>query len=170
MSLSLRTSRCAGLTLPEVLLASAVLAFAVAALSQAMMVAQGQVHGAVDETRAVSLLEATMAEVMRLPYADPEDGTAYHAGPEAGETLRTGYDNLDDYHGWSQNAGALTDFAEVAYPAEYARFSRSVQVTPANAFVELFGASYSGVRVVVSVSDDTGRAWTLEREVPLKQD
>lgn len=155
--------------MPEVLLASAILAFAVAGLSQVLVAGQMHVYGALHEARAVSLLEATMAEVTRLPYADPEDGANYQPGPESGEAARSGYDNIDDYDGWSQAAGALTDYGNTPYPAAYSRFSRSVAVASVTNAVTVYSRKYDGVNITVTVTDDTGRTWTLERLVPEPQ-
>ncbi len=166
MPASPRTTRqrCpAGFTLAEVLLASAILAFAVASLSQALIAGQVHAHEGLRDARATSLLEATMAEIARLPYADPQDGDDYEPGPEAGEVARTGFDNLDDYHGWFQTAGNLTDFAGNAYPDSYAGYARSVEVTEADDYVEIFNDDFDGLLVVVTVTHELGRSWTLER-------
>ena len=162
-------SRRRAFTLPEVLLASAILAFAVAAFAQALLSGQAHVYAGVNEARAVSILEATMAEVIRLPYADPEDGAAYNPGPEAGEADRSGFDNLDDYHGWEQTYGSFTDLAGTPYPASHDGFIRAVSVFPETAYVRVFGQDFNGARVVVKLADLQGQVWTLEQFVPEPQ-
>ncbi len=152
-----------GFTLAEVLLASAILAFSVAALTQALVIGQAHAYESLHQSRAVSLLEATMAEVLSQPYFDPDNAAIVTPGPDAGETSRGLYDNHDDYHGWSEAAGALTDATGAAYPDEYGRFARSVTVTYDANVATVLSRSYPGVSVTVTVTDDAGGQWTMTR-------
>ena len=110
-----------------------------------------------------------MAEIARLPYYEAGDDT-FNPGPESGETDRTLYTCMDDYHGWSQTAGNLTDYAGNAYPDSYAGYARSVAVTQVSNYGTVFTRTYNGQRVVVTVTNDTGRSWTLERVFAEPQD
>ena len=112
------------LTLVEGLLASALLAFAVAAVSQAVLAGQMQTVAALHHRRAVELAEALMDEILRLPYDDP--GGPSTPGPEGGETDRSAFDNADDYHGFSETAGSLADAAGTVHPTPFQDFTRSV--------------------------------------------
>ena len=107
----------------ESLLASAILAFAIVAVSQAIVAGQMQTVDALQRTRAMELAEALMEEVLRLDYTDPD-------GP--GESGRANYDDLQDFNGFSEAAGSLKDAPGVAYDVTYQGFSRSVSVVPAN--------------------------------------
>ncbi len=164
MATSLKPSRRRrGFTLAEVLLASAILAFSVAALTQAIVVGQAHAYDSIHSVRAVSLLEATMAEVMSKAYFDPDDAGLVAPGPDTGETSRSLYDNHDDYHGFSEATGALTDHAGNAYPSEYARFTRTVSTSYRASAVTVYTLAYPGIEVTVTVTDDHGQSWTLTR-------
>lgn len=152
-----------GLTLMEVLLACAVLGFVVAAVAPAIVAGQMQAHDAMREERAVQLADALLEEILSKPYADPEGATV--TGPDAGETQRTLFDNCDDYHGYSEALGAVSDAAGVAYPSVYSVFSRSVTCTYETVSVTGLG-SKAGLTVVVTVTDDHGRNWSVTRFVP----
>ena len=153
-----------GLTLPEALLATAVLAFAVIAVTQAIVAAQTQAEDALVQQRAMSLAEAMLEEILSLPYADPEDIDV--AGPDTGETTRQLFDNMDDYHGYSEAVGALTDITATAYPDTYQRFARSVTASFGSVNVAALGGNTDGLTVTVTITDTPGRTWTLSRFVP----
>jgi MSHA pilin protein MshD len=161
-----RARGAGGFTLAEVVLASAVLMFVVAAFSHAIVAGQQKAHAAVNESRATSLLDALMAEIMTKPYAPGLlDGDI---GPEVGETRST-FDAIDDYHGHSETPGALMDATGTAYPPSYDRFVRSVSIEEADDFVEVYKRYYSGLRIIITVTDGP-RTWTIERYVPEPED
>jgi MSHA pilin protein MshD len=149
----------------EALFATAVLAFVVAALSQAIVVGQMQTYDAMHSGRAVALAEAMMEEVLVLPYDDPGGGVTI--GPDDGETTRQDFDDIDDYHGFSEAADALADAEGNLYADLYQRFNRRVTVTADDVDVAAFGASQPGLTITVTVQEgDDGRAWTVSRFVP----
>ena len=84
--LSQARRRAGGLTLAEVLLASVVLAFIVAGLTQTIVSGQSHTYNALHEERALSLAEALMDEVLAMSYADLGGDTT--PGPDDGETSR----------------------------------------------------------------------------------
>lgn len=151
-----------GFTLVEVLIASAVLAFVVAAFTQAIVTGQAHAYTAVQQTRAISAAEALMAEIATKNYFSTDD-TELDLGPESGETRAVGFDEIDDYHGYAEATGTLTDAQDTAYPTEYSRLSRSVSVAPASNATTVFGSSYSGVWVTITVTDSQGPSWELQR-------
>ncbi len=53
--------------------------------------------------------ESLMAEILQQSYQEP--GSTYVFGREAGEsdTSRTAYDDVDDYHGWSESPPVAKD-------------------------------------------------------------
>ncbi|MEM8783153.1 MAG: prepilin-type N-terminal cleavage/methylation domain-containing protein [Planctomycetota bacterium] len=157
--------RPAGFTLAEVLIASAILAFAAAALSQAVLSGQAHTYHALHEAKAVSLLQSTMDEVLTRPYADPDGDTT--PGPDAGETDPTLFDALDDYEGLARDAGSLTDAHGRTMPAAYQRFSVAVGVEAMNTGpIGVLGTDSDGVQIKVGVTDDRGQTWTALRFVP----
>ena len=149
------------LTLVECLLASVILAFAVVAISQAVLAGQRQTYAALHQRRAVELAEALMDEVLHLPYDDPDGAST--PGPEAGETGRSAFDNADDYHGFSESGGSLADASETIYPAAFQDFSRSVAAAYASVSVTGFADPLPGLTITVTVQDSTGQSWTLTR-------
>ncbi|MEM6392556.1 MAG: prepilin-type N-terminal cleavage/methylation domain-containing protein [Planctomycetota bacterium] len=150
-----------GFTLVEVLVASTILAFITLAVINAIAVGQQQAIAALDDGRAAALAEATLEEVLALPYADPGGDTTF--GPDAGESTRADFDALDDYHGWSQAANSITDPAGVAYPSTFQDLQRSVTVVDRTVSVASLGGDHTGRAITVTVTDPGGRTVTLER-------
>ncbi len=101
-----------GITLAETLLAAAILAMAVAAVI--MPFTAGAQCTAEDArlTLSVSLAEGLMEEILSKSFTDPD-------GKETGESSRSKWDDMDDYHGYSESAGDITayDGAAVTDPA-----------------------------------------------------
>ena len=159
-----RISKQQAFTLPEVLMASAVLAFAVAAISYAVSTGQVQTHYAMHELRAISLTEALMEEIVARRYEDAEGSAA--VGPDAGESERSLFDNSDDYHGYSEAMGQVVDFDGVAYPTPFGKFSRSVTAEYETLNFASLGGSMNGLTVTVTVTDDKGRTWQAMRFIP----
>ena len=154
--------RTGGFTLPEVMLASTILLFVVSALTQAVVSGQMHVYEAIREVRATTLAEAMLDEVLAKPYLDPEGGGA--VGPEAGEDDRGDFDNVDDFDGFVEAAGDVADFSGAVYPQSYANYSRQVAVA---ATTQTFlGQDIDGMLITVTVTDERGRTWALDRFVP----
>ena len=167
-----KSTHAGALTLVECLLAMAILGMAVAAFSQAFFTGQMQTHDALHRRRAVELAEALMDEILSLPYCDAQDETCGDSGPgpEAGETNRASFDNVDDFHGFSESAGSLADAAGTAYDALYQDFQRSVTVTTGNVSVTGFADPIPGDTVTVTVQDTAGASWTITRFVAQPQE
>ena len=159
-------SRCArGFTLPEALLASAVLATVVIAVGQAVVAGQMQGYAGAHDRRAILVAEDLLERVLALPYADP-DGLST-SGPEADEAGFQTFDNSDDYDGYAEEAGALLDGAGQPYLVEgYETFRRNVTVTYETINIPGLAAAHPGLMVRVLVEDGSGRGWRLERFVP----
>ncbi len=146
-----RSRRCA-LTLAEALIASIILSISVTAVAAALMAGAQQTHAAVETTRASQLVLAMIDEVLALPYADPDGASV--PGPEAGETTRLLFDNVDDYHGYVETAGSIVDAAGTAYPTAYDVYKRTVQVAAAN--VQPGGLpAVTGLTITVTITDTT---------------
>ena len=166
---SARTSRLRpfsrrAVTLVEALIAMLILAGAVVAVSQAVLAGQMQSADAVHRRRAVELATTLMEEIVRLPYNDPDGASS--PGPEAGESNRSAYDNLDDFHGFTEAAGALKDMKGAAYDSAYQTFSRSVTVVATSVSIAGLGSAQTGVEITVTVTDATGRTWSVEQFIP----
>lgn len=159
----MRTRR-SGLTLVEGLVASVVLVSAVAAIAVSITSGHLQLHYAVDCQSAVRLAEDLMERVRALPYDDP-DGES-DPGPEPGETDPSDFDNADDFHGYSESAGALRDAADNLLPDNYQHFSRSVTAGYGSETVADLGGAIPGLIVTVTVQDHKGQTWTVSRFIP----
>lgn len=160
-----RARGAAGFTLFEVLIASTILAFATLGLVQAVTAGQAQTLDALKRARATALAESLLEEVLSKPYADPEGSAGI--GPDAGESGRSDYDNVDDYHGYALSSGSLVDMTGTAYPDGYQGFDLSIAVQSETVTLATMGGDHAGMRVTVQVSEPGGgRDWIVTRFVP----
>ncbi len=115
------SARRRGFTLAEALMAVTVLGIAAAGVllpfaGGARVRAEG-----VHKTLGVKLASDLMEEILIKPFHDP-DGTDYSPGPDAGEVDFGDFDNVDDFHDYSELQGQVKDAAGNTY----ANFSRNV--------------------------------------------
>jgi prepilin-type N-terminal cleavage/methylation domain-containing protein len=99
-----------GFTLTEALIASAILAIAVAAAALPFSASLQSSQRRADQAEALRLGEGLMEEILSRPFQDPDGPSAL--GPEAGEVVaqrEQDFDNVDDYHGLYEDAGQLRD-------------------------------------------------------------
>jgi MSHA pilin protein MshD len=121
-----KNARRRGATLVEVVMAIFVMGvILVGALSLAGAAIRSR-RVAADQNTGAYLADELMAEIMSLPYADPEDGGA-NRGLDSGEgnATRADFDDVDDYENWTENEiqekdGTLQD--------DFDGWSRSVRV------------------------------------------
>ena len=116
-----------GFTLIEALLAISLLAMGITAITVPFTaVAQNEVEDA-SQCLAGTLASEMMEEILSKPFDDPQGDSV--AGPEVGESNRGNFDNMDDYHGYVEAAGSITDAfgSVVSDPAAY-NLSRHVDV------------------------------------------
>jgi MSHA pilin protein MshD len=156
-----RRGKTGGFTLMEVMFAVMVLAFSVAALTQAVVSGQSQTYEAMHSSRAITLAEAMIDEVLSKPYNDPEGELT--VGPDTGETSRDLFDNADDYDGLIEAAGAVQDQSGVVYPSLYQNFGRSVTAVYTTVNLVDLGGNHNGLTVTVTVTDQNGRVWSISR-------
>lgn len=77
-------------------------------------------------TLAAKLAGDLMEEILLKPFHDP-DGTDYSPGRDAGEIVIGDFDNVDDFHGYSEPQGQVKDSAGAVFTdLNYANFSRDV--------------------------------------------
>jgi MSHA pilin protein MshD len=153
-----------GFTLAEALLAAAILALAITAIT--MPFAAGAANEQVDgrQTLAVALAQEMMEEILAKPFDDPQGASS--PGPETGETSRNRFDNVDDYHGYTETPGHIADGSGtvITGPAA-AGLSRHVTAQ----YVYVTGQSTSGpatfIRVTVEVRHNNTPVVTLTRLV-----
>ena len=93
-------SQCrSGFTLAEGLVAVMVLAIAVGAMMGPISASYQQTRSVAQTTTAVTMAQQLLDEILSKPFVDPTD-LSTTLGPEADETSRAAYDNIDDYHGY----------------------------------------------------------------------
>ncbi len=102
-----RHSAAQGFTLVEALLASVILAMAITAVTAPFTAAARNERADGRRTVAVCLANEIMEEIISKPFDDPDGKSA--VGPESGESTRSEFDNIDDYHRYEEKAGAIVD-------------------------------------------------------------
>ena len=145
----------------EALLAAAILAIITAAVSGAIMAGRQQSRNAQDTVYASFLARALMEEICRLPITDPLGYTTF--GPDPGETSRKLYDNIDDYHGYTDGPNNIADLAGNNYSSEYQPFVRTVTVTATSTTPTGWGRTINGLTITVTVTRDSKTLVTLQR-------
>jgi MSHA pilin protein MshD len=153
-------SAARGLTLLECVLAMVILPLAVTAITYAVVAGQQQSGEALRRARAARLAEAMMEEILSRPYADPQGSSAL--GPEAGESTRLLYDNIDDFHGLTEAAGSLKDATLANCPSVLQKFGRSVSCSLGSVTAGGLGA-ISGIHITVTVTENGSPVVTLTR-------
>ena len=96
-----------GFTFIEALLASAILLMAITAITMPFSTAANTEQIQMRQTMAVGLAGELMEEILSKPFADPDGASS--TGPETGEAVRGGFDNMDDYDGYEEGPGELVD-------------------------------------------------------------
>ncbi|MFP4215339.1 MAG: hypothetical protein ACLFVH_05375 [Phycisphaerae bacterium] len=96
-------SKKGGFTIAEGLIASGILAVTVAAIITPFSTASRCEHEDARITVGSFLAKEMMEEVLSKPFEDP-DGDDDVVGPGGGESGRGDFDNIDDYHGWTESS------------------------------------------------------------------
>lgn len=156
-----------GLTLIEGLIASVVLGLAVVGIFAPISASYKQAEAAEHSSVAMTLARQLLDEISSKPFDEPDSGGGL--GPEADETLRGAYDNIDDYHGYSDSTAAdaaapLRTTAGVSVLlAQHGTFTRSVtteyRATPQGTAV----ASGNFLLVTVRVTRPDGGSVVLHK-------
>jgi type II secretory pathway pseudopilin PulG len=127
-----------GFTLMEALLASVILAMAIASIVMPFTAAAQQALENTRQTLAANLAQEMMEEILAQPFHDEDEDYQYLLGPDPGENTRNLFDNIDDYHGYTEAIGAIKDYSgAVLGEATDAGLSREVTV----AYVYIAGQS-----------------------------
>jgi prepilin-type N-terminal cleavage/methylation domain-containing protein len=158
-----RPNRGRGLTLVECLLALTILAGAFLAAVSTASVGHQHLRAGDAEFQAVRLARDLLEEIVAKPYLDPAVPDVF--GPEAGEVLRTDFDDVNDYHNYSEPIGQLRDLKGNFYPAAQQVASRQVSVVAGTAAVPALAVTAQGATVTVSVTNSKGKTWQFARFV-----
>ena len=115
-------------TLAEAMIATVVLGIAAAGVllpfaSGAAVRAEGM-----RRTLGSKLASDLMQEIITRPFHDPNGSSYdYNLGVDAGETTFEDFDNLDDFHGYSELQGQVKDATGTVFTdSNYTNFSRDV--------------------------------------------
>ena len=117
-----------GFTLAEAMMAVVVLGIAASSLLLPFMSGAAVRAEGINRTLAARLASDLMEEILRRPFHDPNGSEYdYSPGPDAGGTGFSAYDNIYDFHGYTEAQGQVKDAAGVAFTdPRYSNFSRNV--------------------------------------------
>ena len=157
-----------GLTVVECLIAMTILSVVVLITCHTLAAGHQHVHHGDRIAVASRLGRDLLEEIAARAYRDPAVPTNF--GPEPLEGRGTldanDFDDVDDYHNYTEAAGALKDFAGVAYPADHQTCARSVTVTAGSRTITDLARTFPGLAVVVTVRSGTGEQWQFSRFIP----
>ncbi|MBS3735094.1 MAG: prepilin-type N-terminal cleavage/methylation domain-containing protein [Phycisphaerae bacterium] len=159
-----RPNRTRGFTLAEALLAAAVLAITVGAVTLPFSAAARNGRVQARRSLATALAEELMEEVLAKPFLDPDEPGA--PGPDAGEAGREDFDNIDDYHGYAESDGDVVWSTGDAVTDDAADgLSRTVAAEYVYVTGQDMGQDPTFIRVTVSVDWRDETTVTLTRLV-----
>jgi MSHA pilin protein MshD len=120
-----------GFSLIELIISIVVLGIALGALSSSLFVGVGRSADPLWQSKATQLSQTYLDEILSMRYQEDSPlgggavGTCSIAGSEAGESSRSLYDDVDDYHGLSEQA----DFLDTTTSSNYAGYTVNIAVT-----------------------------------------
>lgn len=189
MCISNRHSRQAGVSLIELIMFIVIVSVALAGILLVMNTTTKSSADPLLHKQALAIAESLLEEVELMPftYCDPDDVNAASAvsaadctggaggandesklplGPEAGETryhATTPFDNVNDYHGFAMEGGAIYDITDGTTPipglAGYKL--RPITVSPID-LPPITAASGDALLITVTVTDPAGRDVVVE--------
>lgn len=122
-----------GFSLIELVITIVVLGIALTALSSSLFNAVGKNADPLWQSKATQLSQAYLDEILAMKYQDNSPiqggsvGSCSIGGTEAGETDRSLFDDVDDYHGLTETASFLDQTSGLA--STYSGYNISIQVT-----------------------------------------
>lgn len=135
----MRAHRQSGVTLIELIISIVVIAIAIGGVLGVLSQSAGRSADAMVMSQAVAIAEAYLEEITLRPFADP-DGVD-------GETLRTDFDDVDDYNGLV-DVGARDQFGNA--PAALAGYTVTVTVMPSAGLTSVPSADAERIDVRVT--------------------
>lgn len=104
-----------------------------------------------DRGRGQLLARDLMTEILRQVYEDPDDSPTF--GPETSESTgsRAGFDDVDDYSGWSASPPQKKDGTQIPDRTEWQR-SVAVEYVDANGLTTVVGSDEGVKRITVTVT------------------
>jgi hypothetical protein len=100
---------------------------------------------------ALGLADDLMAEILPLPYSDPNDTPVF--GPEGAESSgpRSAFDDVDDFHGWNQSPPKNRDGVVIPNRTEWRHRVQVTRVQSTNLTQALSGSTDEGVKQILVV-------------------
>jgi type II secretory pathway pseudopilin PulG len=129
----IRNPKCArGFTLVEAVISMIIVAVMFVASLNTVGMSKLTQHKAVLVSRGRMFAESLLAEIQEQAYQDPVEPHVF--GRETGElpTSRTAYDDVDDYHGWSESPPVAKDGTALPNSANWRRIVTVEWVDPLN--------------------------------------
>jgi len=121
-----------GFTLVEAVISTAIVAVMFVAAVHTVGAARLTQYRTSRISQGRLLAESLLAEILQQAYQEP--GETYVFGREAGEseTVRAAYDDVDDYHGWTESPPAAKDGTALPNAAHWSRTVTVQWVLPAD--------------------------------------
>ncbi len=119
---AIRNSRCSsGFTLIEAAISTVIVSVMFVAALNTVGAARVAQHKAALVGRGRTFASALMQEILQQSYQEP--GATWVFGREAGEsdTSRAAYDDVDDYHGWTESPPVAKDGTALPNSANWSR-------------------------------------------------
>jgi prepilin-type N-terminal cleavage/methylation domain-containing protein len=138
----------AGFTLVEAVIATAVVSVLFVAALNTVGAARVTQHKALLVSQGRLFAESLLAEILPQSYQEPDGAPVF--GREAGEsaTVRTAYDDVDDYHGWTESPLTAKDGTALPNAAHWSRTVTVEWVQPADP-QQVSGAETGAKRITV---------------------
>ncbi len=140
-----------GFTLVEAVISTVVVAVMFAAALQTVGAAKITQRKASLVSQGQMLAESLLAEILQQNYQEP--GATYVFGREAGEsdTIRTAYDDVDDYQGWTESPPVAKDGTALPNSANWRRTVAVEWVNPTDP-QQVQGSESGAKRITVVAS------------------
>jgi hypothetical protein len=142
--------RC-GLTLLEVIVSTLIVGLMTVASLNSLGAATRSATSIGDRAIALGLADDLMAEILPLPYSDPNTTPTF--GPEGAESSgpRSAFDDVDDFHGWNQSPPKNRDGVIIPNRDDWRHKVQVVRVTPANPTVPTGGTDQGAKQIQVTI-------------------
>ncbi len=143
-------------SLVEVVISMLVVSVLLVAALQAVGASKTGQLTVADRTEAVLLAQDLLAEIVILPFEDPENASSI-IGPETGEAAaddRIGLDDVDDYNGWNGDPPIERDGTPIDSASNLKRVVTVIWANPTTlAPAALVGTGVKRIDVVVLDGD-----------------
>lgn len=146
-----------GLTLIEVVASTMIVGLMTVAALNGLGAATRSAASIGNRAIALGLVDDLMAEILPLPYSDPNDSPSF--GPEGAESAgpRSAFDDIDDFHGWNQSPPKNRDGAIIPNRTDWRHRVQIVRVSPINPAAATSGGADDGAKRIHVVVEYRGQ-------------